>query len=343
MNTASVTHRELGLSDEQCLDFLYYMKLARMFDERAMKLYRQGKITGLCLTQIGQEALQVGSASCLRHDDVLLPLHRNLATQFVKGQTPRRMMCTYLARENGTTRGRDGNTHHGDPRLRIFGMISHLGAMVPVAAGMALVSRIKNLGIIAMNYIGEGGANTGDFHEGLNFAAVFKLPFVLIIENNQYAYSTPTKYQYACERLADRAAGYGIPGERVDGNDILAMYEVSKRAVERARAGEGPTLIEAMTFRRRGHAEHDDFFYVPKEVTAEWEKKDPITRFERYLQGEGLYDDGKRSELDARITRDIDDAVEFAEKSPLPEGKQALEWVYHEAGCTCASSDMKYF
>lgn len=334
-------HTALGLSEDRCLEMLYHMKLAREFDLRVMKLYRQGKLHGLALTQIGQEGVAVGSASALdKSKDVLLPLHRDLPAFFVHGQTVRKMMCTYMGKENGTTRGRDGNTHHGDPEKRVFGMISHLGVMVPVAAGVAMAAKMKKKDLVALNYIGEGGSNTGDFHEGLNFAAVFKLPLIVVIENNQWAYSTPAKNQYACDRLADRAAGYGIPGEYVDGNDVLTVYEVTKKAVDRARKGEGPTLIEAMTFRRRGHAEHDDFFYVPKEMQAEWEAKDPITRFEQYGKETGWYTEVKRTELEANIRRELDDAVDFAEKSALPDPRQVTEWVTHEPGCTCPSSKM---
>lgn len=344
VQTHAVNHRLLGLTDAQALEMLYYMKLAREFDQRTMKLYRQGKLHGLALTQIGQEAVAVGSAYALdKTKDVLLPLHRDLPAFLVHGQTVRRMMCTYMGKENGTTRGRDGNTHHGDPAKRIFGMISHLGVMVPVAAGVALASKMKGKDVVALNYLGEGGSNTGDFHEGINFAAVFKLPMVMIIENNQWAYSTPTKWEYACEKLADRAAGYGIPGEYVDGNDVLKMYEVCQKAVNRARRGDGPTLIEAMTFRRRGHAEHDDFFYVPKDMQAEWEAKDPIARFEAYLQGAGVYGEAQKTQLEARINKEMDDAIEFAEQSPLPDPKQVTEWVTHEPGCTCPSADLHYW
>ncbi len=331
----------MGLTDQQCLDMLYYMKLAREFDARAMKLYRQGKLHGLALTQIGQEGVAVGSAYALdKTKDILLPLHRDLPAFFVHGQTAKKMMCTYMGRENGTTRGRDGNTHHGDPEKRIFGMISHLGIMVPVAAGVGLAAKLKKKDIVALNYIGEGGSNTGDFHEGINFAAVFKLPMVLVIENNQWAYSTPAKYEYACDRLSDRAAGYGIPGFHVDGNDVLAMYEVTKKAVDRARAGEGPTLIEAMTLRRRGHAEHDDFFYVPKDMISEWEAKDPIVRFEQYGKETGWYPETAKVELETRINKELDEAIEFAEKSPLPKAEEVTEWVTHEPGCECPSSKL---
>jgi len=317
-----------GLEEKDYLNLYYYMRLTREFEMRVVKLYRQGKIVGGAYTGYGQEAISVGSAYALEDGDVLAPLHRDAGAHLVRGQSVRNMMCQYLGRRNGPTRGRDGNIHHGSLPLRIFAMISHLGAMIPVAAGAALAGLMTGQNLVAMTYIGDGGTSTGDFHEGLNFASVHKLPLIVIIENNQYAYSTPTCLQYACEDLVDRAPGYGIRGVKVDGNDVLEVYQASKEAVNRARSGKGPTLIEAKTLRIRGHSEHDDASYVPGELLELWKQRDPIDRFEKYLRRHRILTDQLKSEVEERILAEIEDAVEYAEKSPFPDGTEVLEGVY---------------
>ncbi len=329
--SAGVPAREVeALSKNDLLTMYRIMRLTREFEMRVIRLYRQGKIVGGVYTGTGNEAVSVGSAYALGKNDILAPMHRDLGALFVRGEKARDMMCQYLGRRSGPTRGKDGNMHQGYIELNIIGMISHLGALIPVAVGAALAGMIRGTKQVALTYIGDGGASIGDFHEGLNFAAVYKVPFVQIIENNQYAYSTPTRLQYACKDLADRAAGYGVHGEMVDGNDVLAVYAVCKRAIERARAGEGPSLIEAKTMRMRGHSEHDDHFYVPKELLEEWRQKDPIERFEKYLAGRGLLPEQIRAEIERQALAEIDEAVEFAESSPLPDGPEALDGVYAE-------------
>ncbi|MCZ6778979.1 MAG: thiamine pyrophosphate-dependent dehydrogenase E1 component subunit alpha [Acidobacteriota bacterium] len=317
-----------ALAKNDLLAMYRAMRMTREFEMRLVSLYRQGKIVGGVYTGTGNEAVSVGSASALGKDDILAPMHRDLGALFVRGEKPRDMMCQYLGRRNGPTRGKDGNMHQGYIELNILGMISHLGALIPVAVGASLAGLMNGRKQVAMNYIGDGGSSIGEFHEGLNFAAVYKVPFVLIIENNQFAYSTPTHLQYACKDLVDRAVGYGVHGEMVDGNDVLAVYGVCKRAVERARDGGGPTLIEAKTMRMRGHSEHDDQFYVPKELLGEWRQRDPIMRFEKYLQDHNLLPETIRREIEREVLAEIDDAADFAERSPLPEGPEALEGVY---------------
>ena len=316
------------LSEQDHWNLYFHMRMAREIENRIIKLYRQGKIVGGVYTGTGNEATSVGSAYALEEEDILVPLHRDIGSHLVRGQTPRRLMCQYMARKNGITRGRDGNMHHGDHSRGIIGMISHLGTMIPVAAGAALGGKLLGKRIVTMTYIGDGGSSIGDFHEGLNFAAVMKLPMILIIENNQYAYSTPTHQQYACENLADRAAGYGLPGHIVDGNDVLEMYTVTRQAVSRARAGDGPTLIEAKSMRMRGHSEHDDHFYVPKQVMEEWSTRDPLQRFEKVLHDRGFTQGGKLKKMEKKVLSAIEDAVEFAENSPFPEPYEAAEGVY---------------
>ena len=241
------------------------MKLNRMLEERLGNLYRQGKVVGGLYSSRGQEATSVGSAYALEPQDFMGPLIRNLGSMLVRGVQPREVMMQYMAKGGSPTGGKDGNTHFGDLSRGLVAPISMLGALIPVMAGVALAGRMQGRDLVALTYIGDGGTSTGDFHEGLNLAAVLGVPLVVIAEHNGYAYSTPTSRQMRIQDIAARAAAYGIPGEIVDGNDVLAVHAVTKRAVERARAGGGPTLIESKTFRMKGHAEHDDAGYVPPE------------------------------------------------------------------------------
>ena len=251
------------LSNPDRLELYYYMRLARECDNTILKLYKQGKIVGGAYTGNGNEATAVGSAFALTENDYLFPMHRDLGAHLVKGQTVRNIFLQQLARANSLTGGRDGTGHYADPHLRIYGNVSHLAAMIPVAVGVALACSMRKENSVVMNYIGDGGSNVGDFHEGLNMAAVMRLPFVLVIENNQYAYSTPTAKQFAAQKLSDRALGYGIPGTTIDGTNVTLVYETCAQAVERARRGDGPTLIETITMRMHGHSASDDASYVP--------------------------------------------------------------------------------
>jgi len=248
----------------------------------------------------------------------------------VRGVKPREVMMQYMAKSDSPTGGKDGNTHFGDLKRGLVAPISMLGAVIPVMAGVALAGRMQGKDLVALTFIGDGGTSTGDFHEGLNLAAVLGVPFVLIAEHNGWAYSTPTSRQMRIKNIATRAAAYGIPGEIVDGNDVLAVYEATKRAVERARSGGGPTLIESKTFRMKGHAEHDDAGYVPKEQFEEWRPKDPIDRFERHLLGGGLAKEEELKEIVARIDAQLNEEVDFALASPMPPPERAFEGVYEE-------------
>ena len=238
------------------------------------------------------------------------------------------MMCQYLGRANGPTAGKDGNMHCGDWDHHIVGMISHLGANIPVAAGVALASKVRGEGAVSLTYIGEGGSSIGDFHEGLNFAAVHRLPMVLIVENNKFAYSTPTRFEYACENIVDRARGYGVAGALVDGTDVRAVYKATRDAVDLAREGGGPTLIEARCTRLLGHAQHDDAFYVPRDIMEDGWNNDPVTKAENLLLERKYF---TREEIDGileEVKGIVDDAVDYAEQSPLPEPEEALQGVY---------------
>lgn len=325
-----------GLSRERQLDLYRFMKLNRMLEERLGNLYRQGQVVGGLYSSRGQEATSVGSAYALEPQDMMGPLIRNLGSMLVRGVEPREVMMQYMARGGSPTGGKDGNTHFGDLSRGLVAPISMLGAVIPVMAGVALAGMRLGKNLVALTYIGDGGTSTGDFHEGMNLAAVLSVPLVVIAENNGYAYSTPTSRQMRVKDIAVRAAAYGIPGEIVDGNDVLAVYETTRRAIERARAGLGPTLIESKTFRMKGHAEHDDAGYVPRELVEAWRKKDPIERFERHLLGGGL---AGEEDL-AAIVRDIDERlsaeVDFALASPPPPPERALEGVYAEAAGTAA-------
>ncbi|MGA9115196.1 MAG: thiamine pyrophosphate-dependent dehydrogenase E1 component subunit alpha [Bacteroidota bacterium] len=329
-HTTSVPHKRphAGLSTEQRLELYYFMRLTRECDNTILRLYRQGVMVGGAYTGRGNEATAVGSAYALEEGDYLFPMHRDLGAHLVKGQTLRNVFLQHLGRSGGPTRGRDGTGHYADPELRIYGNVSHLAAMIPVAAGVALAVRMKKEPHVVLTYIGDGGCNVGDFHEGLNFAAALSLPLVLIIENNQFAYTTPVHRQTAAQRLSDRAAGYGIPGRTIDGTDVMKVYETTQEAVERARRGEGPTLIESITMRMGGHSASDDASYVPAGMLEEWAKKDPIQRLERELLNERILNETVMKDLEAKIAGGLDDAIRHAVADPYPPGPDAERGVF---------------
>ncbi|MBX7153090.1 thiamine pyrophosphate-dependent dehydrogenase E1 component subunit alpha [bacterium] len=322
------TKDTLDLTEDDYLKMYRFMRLTRQFDQGIIRLYRQNKMLGGAYSGWGNEATAVGSAYAMLPQDYLYPMHRDIGAHFTRGQSARALMLNHLAKGESPTKGRDGTGHYYDKSLRIIGNISHLAAMIPQAVGTALAAVKKKENAIVLNYIGDGGMNVGEFHEGLNMAAVWKLPFILIIENNQYAYSTPTHLQYACESPVDRAAGYGIPGVKIDGTDILEVYRTCKKAFDRARAGEGPTLIESVTMRMRGHAEHDAHEYYPKGLLDKWEKKDPIRQFETFLLNEKMLSDKKIKEIENSVSSEIDEAIEYADKAPYPNGADAELGVY---------------
>jgi TPP-dependent pyruvate/acetoin dehydrogenase alpha subunit len=317
-------------TNAELLQLYYFVRLTREFEESILTLYRQGQIVGGVYTGNGNEATSVGSAYCLRKEDYLFPMHRDLGAHLVKGQTVRNLMLQYLARGNSLTRGRDGTGHYADTSLRIYGNISHLAAMIPVAAGVALASKLRKEKTVVMTYVGDGGSNVGDFHESLAMCSVMKLPLVLIIENNQFAYSTPIAKQFIAETLSDRAIGYGIPGFTVDGTDVNEVFAVCTQAVDRARRGEGPTLIESVTMRMHGHSAHDGAEYVPKKLFEEWKKKDPITRLEKELTDRKILKPKDKSEFETKIAEQLEDAIHFALESPYPPAEEAVVGVFAE-------------
>jgi len=318
------------LSRERQLELYRFLKLNRMTEDRLGNLYRQNKVVGGLYASRGQEATSVGAAYALEPQDFMGPLIRNLGAMLVRGVKPREVMMQYMARADSPTGGKDGNTHFGDMERGLVAPISMLGSVIPVMAGVALAGKKLGRNLVALTFIGDGGTSTGDFHEGLNLAAVLNVPFVLVCENNGWAYSTPTSKQMKVKSIATRASAYGIPGETVDGNDVLAVYEGVKKAVERARGGGGPTLIEARTFRMKGHAEHDDAGYVPKEMVEEWKKKDPIERFERHLLHHEMATEDDLRLITNAIDEELSAEVDRALASPFPPPERAFEGVYAE-------------
>ncbi|MDQ3665347.1 MAG: thiamine pyrophosphate-dependent dehydrogenase E1 component subunit alpha [Acidobacteriota bacterium] len=317
------------LKPEQKLELYRYLKLTRLVEERLVNLYRQTKVVGGVFRSLGQEATAVGTAYALQPGDFITPLIRDLGAVLVKGIRPREIFAQYMAKAWGPSGGHDLNIHFGDLEKRFIGPISHLGDMIPVMTGVLLAARMRKKPTVAIAYIGDGGMSTGAFHEGLNFAAVQRLPLIVVAEYNHYAYSTPTSLQTAVKDLAEKAAGYGIPAHIVDGNDVVACYEVTKRAAEFARRGGGAVLIEAKTYRRKGHAEHDDQRYVPPGEIEWWEgHNDPLDRYERYLTESGLADKAKLEEITADVVREIEEDCAWAESSPMPEPEQAAYGVF---------------
>jgi TPP-dependent pyruvate/acetoin dehydrogenase alpha subunit len=294
-----------------------------------VKLFRQNQIVGGLYSSLGQEAISVGTAYALEKKDWLAPMIRNIGALLVKGVPPRDIFMQHMAKYDSPTKGKDGTSHFGDlDNLHIVSPISMLGDLIPVMTGVAMAGRYLGQKIVAMTWIGDGGSSTGVFHEGLNFAATQKAPFVLILENNLWAYSTPVRRQVPLENLADRAKAYGMDSYIVDGNDIVAVYSTAKEAVERARAGEGPILIEAKTFRRLGHAQHDPAEYVPKEMRAYWEARDPIALYEKFLASEKILDAKTKKEIEEKLDTLLAKEREFAENSPMPPAELAETGVY---------------
>src|SRR5438552_7372905 len=306
--------------DKTLLDMLYYMKLTRELEFRIeRKLYRQGKIVGGVYVGRGQEAIAVGSCIDTRQDDAVCPSHRDMGAFLIRGMSLRTILAQYMARKTGATRGKDGNMHMGDLSKNLIAFVSMLGDNVPVATGVGLSFKMRGQDRVALCFFGDGATSRGDWHEGINMAAVMKVPVVYVCNNNQYAYSTPLERQMAVENVADRAEAYGLPGEIVDGNNVVEVYEAVNRAIERARSGQGPTLVECKTFRMTGHSAHDDAGYVPPELFQYWEERDPIRRHERLMMDRGLLTAAEAKDIKVQVNKEINEAIEIAEKDPFPE------------------------
>ena len=323
-----------GSSDDQLRDMLHTLKLARYFDERMEALYRQGRLPGAIYSGRGQEGTHVGVTWALRDEDSLFPTHRDLTAQLTKGLELRRVMAQFWGRIDGYTRGRDGNSHIGDWQgNHTWTVMSHLPIAYPVACGAALAYQRRGEPRVAMAICGDGSTSNGRWHEALNTSAIFQLPVVWVVNNNQYAYSTPNTLEFPIPTIAERADAYGMPGVRVDGADVLEVYAAAHEAVERARTGGGPTLIESVSLRWRGHAGHDPAKYVPKELLEDYmTNKDPVKRFEALLREHGLVDDAAVSELEERIKQEFDDGYAFAQASPFPEPGDVTKGLWAEDG-----------
>jgi TPP-dependent pyruvate/acetoin dehydrogenase alpha subunit len=330
-----------SLTRAQHLDLYYFMRLNRELEEQMVRLFRQNKILGGLYSSFGQEAISVGTAFALGPGDWIAPMIRNIGALLVRGFKPRDILTQHMARYTSPTKGKDGTSHFGDLKARhVVSPTSMLGDLIPVMTGVAMAGRYLGQKIVTMTWIGDGGTSTGVFHEGLNLAAVQKAPFVLVVENNQWAYSTPVERQTGLRDLADRAKAYGIKGVIVDGNDVIAVERITRLAVAHARAGNGPVLIEAKTMRMRGHAQHDAAEYVPRELLESWKRRDPLDLYEKYLGRHKLWNAETKKDIDQRIAREIQTDVEFAENSPFPPAESAAEDVYCE-GCHEVKADWK--
>jgi pyruvate dehydrogenase E1 component alpha subunit len=320
--------KEAGLDREDLLQIYRNLLVTRGVEERGHILYRQGKIPGSFYTGRGNEGAAVGVATAMGPDDVGTPLHRDMGVHITRGVEPWRVLAQYMGRADGPTKGKDGNVHMADSNLGLIAMVSHLPAMLPVAVGCALAFRIREEKRVAVGWFGEGASARGDTHESMTLAGTRKLPVVFVCDNNQWAYSTPTHLEYATEHVADRAAAYGFDGVVVDGTDVLAVYREAKRAIEKARSGGGPTLLECLTLRMEGHAVHDDAFYVPKPMFEEWAKADPLERFRSWLRDNANMTDEDEEEITGGVKKLLNDALKRAEESPLPDVSTLTEGVF---------------
>jgi pyruvate dehydrogenase E1 component alpha subunit len=318
-----------ALTREDRARLFRFMVMMRASEERALTLYKQGKIPGSFYDGCGQEAISVGAAYALGPMDRTCILHRDLGAHLVRGVTPDRYLANYMGRVGGVTGGRDGNMHFGDRRLGSVGMVSMLPDMALVATGMALAFRIRREARVALTFVGEGSTANGQWHEAMNLAGVQRLPVVFVLENNQFAYSTPNDLEFAVDPV-ERAATYGFPGIRVDGNDVEAVFEAARVAAERARAGDGPTLIGCQTMRMHGHGAHDDMSYVPRDLFEEWESRDPIATYSVRLVAEHGFTEEELAGLRDEAVAEVDEAARRALASPPPDPDTALRGVFAE-------------
>lgn len=316
------------MTEQKERELYFWLRLIREFEDRVSTLDRQGKIQGGVYSGKGQEAVVVGVCHALRSDDWIFPLHRDLGAFLVKGADPNRLMAQIFGRRDGFSKGKDSFLHGGDFSNCIFGATSMLASTLPVAAGTAYKFKIKQEDRVAIAFFGEGASSRGDVHEAMNFAGIYKLPVVFLCENNFYAYSTPNELQFAVEDVASRAVGYGFKGDVCSGNDLHAVMQSARKAIERARTGEGPTFLECKTYRYHGHSEHDRATYRSEEELITWESRDPIERWEVYLEKRKYDIAAIKEEVGEKVRKIVDDAVAFAEASPVPEGPEAMEDLY---------------
>jgi len=318
----------MAIAKEKLIDMYRVMVRIRAFEERAHKEFAAGQIPGFVHLYAGEEATATGACANLKPDDYITSTHRGHGHLIAKGGKTDRMIAELYGKKTGYNKGKGGSMHIADMEIGILGANGIVGAGIPIAAGAALSAKMRGTGQIAICFLGDGATNTTRFHEGVNLAAIWKLPVVYVIENNQYAESTSISYACNLPNLADRAAAYGIPGKTVDGNDVLAVYEAIGEAVARARKGEGPTLVECKTWRHYGHFEGDAQTYKTKQEIEDWMKMDPIPRFRKQLIERGVFTQKDADKIDQAMDEEIDKAVKFAEESPLPAPEETLEDVY---------------
>jgi TPP-dependent pyruvate/acetoin dehydrogenase alpha subunit len=325
--------RELAdatLTRENRASLFRFMVMMRASEERALTLYKQGKVPGSFYDGSGQEAISVGATFVLRPEDRTCILHRDLGAHLVRGVTPDRYLANYMGRASGVTGGKDGNMHFGDRRLGSVGMVSMLPDMALVATGMALAFKMRREPRIAMTFFGEGSTANGQWHEAMNFAGIHRLPVVFVLENNRFAYSTPNELEFAVDPV-ERAHAYGLGGVNVDGNDVEEVFEAARQAVDLARAGGGPTLIECQTMRMHGHGAHDDMRYVPKELHEEWARRDPIERYAERLVADHGFSADELEQIRSDVRAYVDDCAAKALASPMPDPKSAASGVFAES------------
>lgn len=334
MSTTANSRTTTELAPAVLERMLYYLKLTREAETRIERvLYRQGKIVGGVYVGRGQEAIGVGSAIQLMEGDIVFPSHRDFSSFLVRGIALRDILLNWMGRASGPTRGRDNTLIVPDLERGVIPYISHLGDTLPVACGVAMALQRRRKAKVVLVHFGEGTTSRGDVHEAMNWAGVMRLPVIFICNNNGYAYSTPTKKQYAVENLSVRGPAYGMPGETIDGNDVLAIHTTVGEAIARARQGQGPSFIECKTFRMTGHSAHDMADYVPQSLMQEWAKKDPIARFEKVLLNRRALTQECIQEIDRTVLADTDRAVDEADAAPMPEGSTAIKGVYCESNC----------
>jgi TPP-dependent pyruvate/acetoin dehydrogenase alpha subunit len=331
---ASVVARErvrelvnVPLTREDRASLFRFMAMMRASEERALTLYKQGKVPGSFYDGRGQEAISVGASFVLRPEDRMCILHRDLGAHLVRGVTPDRYLANYMGRSDGVTGGRDGNMHFGDRALGCVGMVSMLPDMALVAAGMALAFKTRGEERVAMTFFGEGSTANGQWHEAMNFAGIHRLPVVFILENNRFAYSTPNELEFAVDPV-ERAHTYGFPGVNVDGNDVEDVFEAAREAADLARAGGGPTLIECQTMRMHGHGAHDDMRYVPKQLHEEWARRDPVDRYAERLVADFGFSADQVEAIRNEVRAYVDQCAERALASPMPDPGVATDGVY---------------
>lgn len=318
----------LNLTKEKLIEMYEKMLEIRLFEEKVFELYAQNLVPGTIHLYTGQEAVAVGVCSALRKDDYITSTHRGHGHCIAKGAKLKRVMAEILGRRTGYCKGKGGSMHIADFSLGVLGATAVVGAGIPIAAGAGLSIKLRKTDQVVACFFGDGASNQGTFHEGVNMAAIWKLPVIFVCENNLYAMGTRQSLVMAIENIADRASAYGILGIAVDGNDVLAVYEATLKAVERARKGEGPTLIECKTYRHRGHSRVDPARYRPKEEVEAWLAKDPIKRFKERVLQSGALTEAELQRIEKEASDKVEEAVKFALDSPHPAPEEALEEVY---------------